>query len=180
MQRVAQALPGQLPDRSVGINLDRRLQSIRGDLVDPREQKHNRKADGQQNDNQPVGPSRNLQHVKDDVYGVENEPARNEVKDPDPDNVAVFQLLKESELKGRVVAVRVPWDMRCTIVRPLGRGLNSRRRLGRRGPSGFGHLSRHFLLPKDLTSCRQDAPGVSGWQLVTYRPPLCKQAPNLE
>ena len=35
--------------------------------------------------------------MKDDVYRVENEPARNEVKDPDPDNVAVFQLLKKSE-----------------------------------------------------------------------------------
>src|ERR1700682_2713998 len=71
--RAIQTLPGQLPDGSVGINLDSRLQSLRSDLVDPREQKHNRKADGQQNDNQPVGPGRNLQHVKDDVYGGENE-----------------------------------------------------------------------------------------------------------
>src|SRR5258708_40210422 len=91
-----------------GIKLDRRLQSFRGHLVDPREQKHSRKADGHQNDNQPVGPGRNLKHVKDDVYGVENEPARDQVKDPDPDNVAVFQLLEESELNRCVMGVHVP------------------------------------------------------------------------
>jgi hypothetical protein len=92
----------------VGIYLDSRLQSLRGDLVDPREQKHHRKADGQQNDNQAVGPGRNLQHVKDDVYGVENEPAGDQVKDPDPDNVAVFQLLEESELNRWVMGMHVP------------------------------------------------------------------------
>jgi hypothetical protein len=46
--------------------------------------------------------------VKDDVYGVENEPARDQVKDPDPDNVAVFQLLEESKLNRWVMGVHVP------------------------------------------------------------------------
>jgi hypothetical protein len=56
--------------------------------------------------------------VKDDVYRVENEPARNQVKDPDPDNVAVFQLLEESELNGWVMGVHVPCSVRCTVVGP--------------------------------------------------------------
>jgi len=46
--------------------------------------------------------------VKDDVYRVENEPARDQVKDPDPDNVTVFQLLEESELNRWVMGVHVP------------------------------------------------------------------------
>ncbi len=100
----------------MGINLHSRLQSLRGDLVDPREQKHHRKADGQQNDNQPVGPGRNLQHVKDDVYRVENEPARDQVKDPDPDNVAVFQLFEEAELNHWVMGVHVRPMMRTCII----------------------------------------------------------------
>jgi hypothetical protein len=46
--------------------------------------------------------------MKDDVYRVENEPARNQVKDSDPDNVAVFQLFEEAQLNPWAVGVHMP------------------------------------------------------------------------
>jgi len=45
--------------------------------------------------------------VKEDVYRIEDEPADDQIEDPDPDNVAVLQLLKESKLVCRVVGVQV-------------------------------------------------------------------------
>jgi hypothetical protein len=44
--------------------------------------------------------------VKENVYRIQDEPAHDQVEDPDPDNVAVLQLIKESKLNCRVVRVQ--------------------------------------------------------------------------
>jgi len=69
------------------------------------EQKDGWEADGHQYHHQPVGPRRYLEHVKENVYRIQDEPAHDQVEDPDPDNVAVLQLIKESKLNCRVVRV---------------------------------------------------------------------------
>jgi len=45
--------------------------------------------------------------VKYDVHRIENQLAHNQIEDPDPDNVAVLQLFKESKLNWRAVRVHV-------------------------------------------------------------------------
>src|SRR2546423_5724882 len=88
-----QSLCGLCPDRPVWFDLSGRPQALGRDLVHPREQKRGWEADGHQDHHQPVGPHRYVEHVKEDVYRIEDEPADDQIEDPDPDNVAVLQLL---------------------------------------------------------------------------------------
>jgi len=52
-------------------------------------------------------PRRNLEHVKDHVHRVENEPADNQVQQGNANDTSLLQLLEEFELDIRVMLVPV-------------------------------------------------------------------------
>src|SRR6266853_1823585 len=76
------------------------------------------------------------------MHRIEDQPAHDQVQHRDTDDVALLELIQESKLKRRVV--HVDGGVRWALIRPTGRGLNSRRAARCLPLSRLGRFSRHF------------------------------------
>ena len=66
--------------------------------IDPCRDHRERKAENDHDDDEPVRPLRHVEHVKDDVYGLENDPAHSQVQERDAPDMVLLELLENGKV----------------------------------------------------------------------------------
>lgn len=96
-----QTLTGLLQQRAPRVHVRGRLQTLRGDFVDPGAEHGERKAECHGDDDEAVDPLGHPEHVKNDMYRLENDPADTDVEERDAADVAAPQLFQNPVVGGR-------------------------------------------------------------------------------